>query len=559
MALLRSVIQMEAWRVALEKFGATTGMTVAVYEAPEHLILGPIHPTELFEAVNRDQDGPPMFMECVRQCLSSDTPSTIIDRDGFGVLGIRLSLAGEHIGAVVAGFGLTAFAEEAVVWRFTQRHRLSLSSIWHTARRQAPLTTRRLEVYAELLGTLTETLLNENVRSRQHQEAATRLAEAARVKDEFLAMLAHELRNPLTPIRIAVQVLTRPEMSNSPLSNASLRNAREIVDRQLQHLTRLLDDLLDVSRITTGKIELRKETVDLATAVANGLDVSRSQLDERHQSLSVSLPNEPILVEADPIRLEQVITNLVNNAARYTPPSGHIEVAVSRQNSDAVFRVRDDGIGIPADILPRVFDLFTQADRSLARSAGGLGIGLTIVRSLVELHGGAVTAASDGPGRGSEFVVRLPLGGVREAPAVVPAAETFVIPRRLRILVAEDNADTREILRTMLEGDGHEVYVAGDGPSGLETARAVRPDVALIDIGLPGLDGYEVGRQIRQEEHGKFIRLVAVTGYGQAGDRARSRDAGFDVHLVKPVAPEQLRGALVGVLPGGSLRRVPDR
>ncbi len=390
-------------------------------------------------------------------------------------------------------------------------------------------------------------------------QAATRLAEAARVKDEFLAMLAHELRNPLTPIRIAVQVLTRPEMSNSSLSNTSLRNAREIVDRQLQHLTRLLDDLLDVSRITTGKVELRKETVDLATAVANALDVCRSQLDERHHSLSVSLPNEPILVEADPIRLEQVITNLVNNAARYTPPSGHIEVTVSRQNSDAVFRVRDDGIGIPADILPRVFDLFTQADRSLARSAGGLGIGLTIVRSLVELHGGAVTAASDGPGRGSEFVVRLPLGGVREAPAAVPAAETFVIPRRLRILVVEDNADTREILRTMLEGDGHEVYLAGDGPSGLETARAVRPDVALIDIGLPGLDGYEVGRRIRQEEYGKFIRLVAVTGYGQAGDRARSRDAGFDVHLVKPVSPEQLRGALVEVPPGGSLRRVLDR
>jgi CheY-like chemotaxis protein/two-component sensor histidine kinase len=320
----------------------------------------------------------------------------------------------------------------------------------------------------------------------------------------------------------------------------------------------LLDDLLDVSRITTGKIELRKETVDLATAVANALDVSRSQLDERHQSLSVSLPNEPILVEADPIRLEQVITNLVNNAARYTPPSGHIEVTVSRQNSDAVFRVRDDGVGIPADILPRVFDLFTQADRSLARSAGGLGIGLTIVRSLVELHGGAVTATSDGPGRGSEFVVRLPLGGVREASAAVPAAETLVIPSRLRILVVEDNADTREILRAMLEGDGHEVYVAGDGPSGLETAGTARPDVAFIDIGLPGLDGYEVGRRIRQE-HGKLIRLVAVTGYGQAGDRARSRDAGFDVHLVKPVAPEQLRGALVGVPSGGSLRRVLDR
>ena len=272
--------------------------------------------------------------------------------------------------------------------------------------------------------------------------------------------------------------------------------------------------------------------------------MSRSLLDERKHSLSVSLPNEPVFIEADPVRLEQVITNLVNNAARYTPPSGHIDVTVTRQNADAVLRVRDDGIGMPDDLVPRVFDLFTQADRSLARPGGGLGIGLTIVRNLVELHGGTVTAASDGPGRGSEFVVRLPLGSVREeAPAAVPAEKPFVIPR-LRILVVEDNVDGRAILRTILEADGHEVYEAGDGPSGVETARAVRPDVALIDIGLPGFDGYEVAKRLRDEQ-GNSIRLIAVTGYGQAEDRRRSCDAGFDVHLVKPVAREQLRGVLV--------------
>jgi CheY-like chemotaxis protein len=399
-------------------------------------------------------------------------------------------------------------------------------------------------VYAELLGAVTETLLSENVRAQQYQDAATRLAEAARMKDEFLAMLAHELRNPLAPIRIAVQILTAPDMSNSSISQSSLRRAREIVDRQVQHLTRLLDDLLDVSRITTGKIELRKQPVELATALANALEVSRSLLDERKHSLSVSLPNEPVFVEADPLRLEQVITNPVNNAARYTPPSGHIDVTVTRQNADAELRVRDDGIGMPADLIPRVFDLFTQADRSLARPGGGLGIGLTIVRNLVELHGGTVTAASDGPGRGSEFVVRLPLGSVREdAPAAVPAGESIVIPQ-LRILVVEDHVDGRAILRTLLEADGHEVYEAGDGPSGVETARAVRPDVALIDIGLPGFDGYEVAQRLR-DEHGHSIRLIAVTGYGQAEDRRRSRDAGFDVHLVKPVARGQLRGVLV--------------
>ena len=544
MALLRSLMQAEAWGVALEKYGAATSMTVAVYEAPEHLILGPVHPTALFEAVNPVHDVQPMLSECVRQCLAQDTGATIIDQDGVAVLGVRLSLAGEHIGAVVAGYGLTAFPEELTVRRFTERHRLPFSSIWHTVRRQAPLTRRRLEVYAELLGAVTETLLSENVRAQQYQEAAMRLAEAARMKDEFLAMLAHELRNPLAPIRIAVQILTGPDMSHSSISQSSLRRAREIVDRQVQHLTRLLDDLLDVSRITTGKIELRKQPVELATALANALDVSRSLLDERKHSLSVSLPHDPIFVVADPLRLEQVITNLVNNAARYTPPSGHIDVTVTRQNADAVLRVRDDGIGMPDDLVPRVFDLFTQADRSLARPGGGLGIGLTIVRNLVELHGGTVTAASDGPGRGSEFVVRLPLGSVREeAPAAVPAEKPFVIPR-LRILVVEDNVDGRAILRTILEADGHEVYEAGDGPSGVETAHAVRPDVALIDIGLPGFDGYEVAKRLR-DEHGNSIRLIAVTGYGQAEDRRRSCDAGFDVHLVKPVAREQLRGVLV--------------
>ena len=544
MALLRSLMQAEAWGVALEKYGAATSMTVAVYEAPEHLILGPVHPTALFEAVNAVHDVQPMLSECVRQCLAQDTGATIIDQDGVAVLGVRLSLAGEHIGAVVAGYGLTAFPEELTVRRFTERHRLPFSSIWHTVRRQAPLTRRRLEVYAELLGAVSETLLSENVRTQQYQEAAMRLAEAARMKDEFLAMLAHELRNPLAPIRIAVQILTGPDMSHSSISQSSLRRAREIVDRQVQHLTRLLDDLLDVSRITTGKIELRKQPVELATALANALDVSRSLLDERKHSLSVSLPNEPVFIEADPVRLEQVITNLVNNAARYTPPSGHIDVTVTRQNADAVLRVRDDGIGMPDDLVPRVFDLFTQADRSLARPGGGLGIGLTIVRNLVELHGGTVTAASDGPGRGSEFVVRLPLGSVREkAPAAVPAEGSIVIPR-LRILVVEDNGDGRAILRTLLEADGHEVYEAADGPSGVETARAVRPDVALIDIGLPGFDGYEVAKRLRDEQ-GNSIRLIAVTGYGQAEDRRRSCDAGFDVHLVKPVAREQLRGVLV--------------
>jgi CheY-like chemotaxis protein len=266
---------------------------------------------------------------------------------------------------------------------------------------------------------------------------------------------------------------------------------------------------------------------------------------ERAHSLSVSLPEAPVLVDADPVRLEQVIINLVNNAAKYTPPNGHIAVTGGRENGEAVLRVRDNGVGIPDHVLPRVFDLFTQADRSLARSEGGLGIGLTIVRTLVELHGGHVSVESAGPGRGSEFIVRLPLRSAGDMPVAGEASvKKAAVTPGLSILVVEDNGDGREMLRVMLEVDGHHVRVAEDGPGGVEMARAARPDVALIDIGLPGFDGYEVSRRIRQEM-GTSIRLVALTGYGQADDHRRSDEAGFDAHLVKPVTPEDLRSALV--------------
>jgi signal transduction histidine kinase/CheY-like chemotaxis protein len=479
-----------------------------------------------------------MFAECVHACLEQKDIPVIIEDHGVAVIGVRLTFAGAAVGAVVAGYGLTAFPDEAMVHRFTQSQGLAMSSVWRAIRRQAPLTSQRLGIYAELLVALTETLLSENFRSQQHQETAARLAAAVQAKDQFLAMLAHELRNPLAPIRIATQIISMRETSNPPV-----QKAREIIDRQVGHLTRLLEDLFDVSRITSGKVQLRKETVNLATAIANALEASRGLIEERTHALSVSLPEKALFVDADPLRLEQVIINLVNNAARYTPPNGHIAVTASRENAEAVLRVRDDGVGIPGHVLPHVFDLFTQAERSLARSEGGLGIGLTIVRNLVELHGGTVAADSDGPGLGSEFIVRLPLGTSSDV-RVEPSANDELVMPRLNILVIEDNADGREMLRVMLEVDGHQVRVAEDGPSGIELALAAKPDVALIDIGLPGLDGYEVGRRLRGKL-GTSIRLIAVSGYGQADDRKRSSDAGFDTHLVKPVTPEQLRDALV--------------
>jgi signal transduction histidine kinase/ActR/RegA family two-component response regulator len=547
MPALRAIIRPDAWSLGLEKFGAATGLTVGVYEPSGLLILGPINATPLFEAINLGCDVPAMFTECVRQCLSERTLPVLMEHDGVAVIGTRLTSGGEEIGAVVAGYGLTSFPEEALVRRFVRRHGRTELPVWRAVRQQAPLTRRRLEVHAELLAALAETLLNENIRSQQYQQTAARLTEAVEAKDEFLAMLAHEVRNPLSSIRIAMQIINMRETVDP-----STQKAREIVERQMGHLTRLLDDLFDVSRITTKKISLRKEKVSFATAVANALEVCRDPIEDRHHSLSVSLPEEPIAVDADPVRLEQVITNLVNNAVRYTPPHGHIAVTVTRQDGDAVLRVRDDGIGISAQMLPRVFDLFTQADRSLARSEGGLGIGLTIVRNLVELHGGTVNVTSEGSGRGSEFVVRIPLATAGNVRSVRATPDDVVIPN-LRVLVVEDNQDAREMLRMMLEIEGHRVHEAEDGPSGVEAARAVRPDVALIDIGLPGFDGYEVARRVRGEQ-GNSMRLIAVSGYGQAEDRQWSRDAGFDAHLVKPVAAEQLRKSLMKASEGHILQ-----
>jgi PAS domain S-box-containing protein len=376
-----------------------------------------------------------------------------------------------------------------------------------------------------------------NVQLFAREQAARAEAEAAnRAKDQFLALLAHELRNPLAPIVTATTLLRRPD---APA--AVVEQSAGIVARQAGNLARLLDDLLDVSRITRGRIELRPETVSIADAVTRALETTRPLVDERGQIVSVQLPATPMFVEADPTRLEQIIVNVLNNASKYTPPAGHISVLASREGDEAVLRIRDTGVGIPAEMLPRIFELFVQGDQSLAHTSGGLGIGLTLVHRLVELHHGRLEASSEGPGRGSEFTIGLPLSRTETAPATAVA-----IPARCpasAVLLIEDNADARQSLRTLLEQDGHRVDDAADGPSGLDRAETTRPDIVLIDIGLPRMDGYEVARRIRARR-GTAPILVAITGYGRADDRRLSLEAGFDAHLTKPVTPEQLAQVL---------------
>jgi PAS domain S-box-containing protein len=364
--------------------------------------------------------------------------------------------------------------------------------------------------------------------------------EADRRKDEFLAMLAHELRNPLAPVLTALQL-----MELRPQDDAVVARSRAVLGRQVRHMTRLVDDLLDVSRITRGKITLRTERGELAALAGRALEAALPLLEGRRLEVSTGVPSG-LWVEADPVRMEQVLLNLLTNAAKFTEPGGRVRVWAEGAGDRVRIGVSDNGIGIAPEVLPRIFDLFMQGDRSLDRAQGGLGIGLTLVHRLVEMHGGTVSAASAGPGQGSEFVVELPRASV---PAVVSTASAAPARRALfprRILVVDDNVDAARTLAEALGAWGHEVGVAHDGPSALEEALRTRPDVVLLDIGLPGMDGYEVARLLRERAGLADTVLIALSGYGQADDRRRSQDAGFRDHLVKPVDIEELASRLGG-------------
>jgi PAS domain S-box-containing protein len=371
------------------------------------------------------------------------------------------------------------------------------------------------------------------------REARRAEAEAmARAKDEFLAMLGHELRNPLGTITNALGVLDRV------VRDDEVRRLTGVIGRQTGHLSRLVDDLLDVARVTAGKIELRLQPLELRDVAARCLAAFGE--GGRLRAHRVALEGEPVRVAGDPARLEQVVSNLLDNALKYTPPGGLVRVAVSRAEGDAILRVQDSGEGISAELLPRVFDLFVQQPQSLDRARGGLGLGLTLVKRLVELHGGSVAAASAGPGLGSEFTVRLPVAAENGAGDSRPSRPPAADARGRRVLVVEDNADARESLRLLLEVSGHEVDAVEDAPRALDRLAAFRPHVALIDLGLPGLDGYALARLIRERDGARHVYLIALTGYGQADDQRRAHAAGFDVHLTKPVDPARLQALLAG-------------
>jgi CheY-like chemotaxis protein len=378
-------------------------------------------------------------------------------------------------------------------------------------------------------------------RKQLEAQADARREEAetlARAKDEFLAMLGHELRNPLGAITNALVVL------NGLVTGDRAGRAIEIIDRQTAHLSRLVDDLLDVARVTSGKIELRPEVLDLRTLAERSLDALADAA--RTGSHQMVIEGDSVWVRGDPARLEQVIRNLLDNALKYTPAGGRVRLTVEQAEGDAVLRVADTGAGIRADLLGRIFDLFVQEPQALDRARGGLGLGLTLVKRLVELHDGSVSVTSGGPGLGSEFTVRIPASVEETTPHGAAPAMPVPNGRRRRVLIVEDSADARESLRLLLEIAGHEVDTSEDAAGTLEKVRVFRPDVALIDIGLPGMDGYRLAQALRESPHGRDLRLIALTGYAQAEDQRKALEAGFDLHLTKPVEPDRLQSLITG-------------
>ncbi|MCE4554531.1 hybrid sensor histidine kinase/response regulator [Roseateles cellulosilyticus] len=375
-------------------------------------------------------------------------------------------------------------------------------------------------------------------------QAERPLRQADQRKDEFLATLAHELRNPLAPIRTGLQLLVR-----MPPEAARMKHVTDMMERQLNQLLHLIDDLLEVSRISTGKLVLQRGPLDLRQVVDSALEACAPLIARGGHQVDVDMPDEPLEVDGDPTRLSQSLSNLINNAAKYTPDGGHIAITLGRCGHEAVLSVADSGVGLPADMITRVFDMFAQVNRSLERAQGGLGIGLALVKSLVSLHGGDVTAASAGAGKGSVFTIRLPLlqregRGPTEAEA---GGAPVVAPRALRILVVDDNEDAADALGMLLALGGHEVRIEHTGAAGLSAADDLLPEAVFCDIGMPGMDGHEFATRLRQDPRFAGTLLVAVTGWGSQEDRRRSRAAGFDVHLTKPAGSDAVEALLAGL------------
>jgi signal transduction histidine kinase/ActR/RegA family two-component response regulator len=546
-----SLFGSDLWKPALDKYAEATGLSVKLFGADGRVVLNSMYATPLVALFRENGYEPGLFAECAGRCLKQTyaRPAVVVDEyHGLTVVGSSLVLEGEIVGVAVAGYALAHFSQVPMVQRWAKAARLPFDQLWNIARSQAPMPERRLMLHGGLLQVLGDALLRENYRTRQHEETVVKLQAASAAKDEFLAVLSHELRTPLAPIAGWASVLRKSE------SLEQVHRAAEAIERNAFLQSRMIDDLLDMSRIRHGSIGLDLEILELSSVIRAALETSADDLEKKKIVLEIDAPGDPMFVEGDAGRLQQVFRNIVSNAVKFTPSGGKIRAALRQEANDALIVVADTGKGIAPEFLPFVFDIFRQQEQGTRRAYEGLGIGLSLVKKLIELHKGTVSIASAGPGRGTEVSVRLPLAAGR--PDVVdpaPAAAESAAPAfaGLSILVVEDSVDARESLRALLELLGAKVAVARDGREALDMiTQGSVPDVVLCDLLMPRLDGFEFIRELDSRSAPPHPPVIAVSGIASDRSRERTTQSGFEGHIQKPFDEAAVVAAVSGVLAG---------